>query len=100
MSKNSYPFCEIEKNGKVVEYISTVNKYIQIAPTLSIDLKCNACGGADHITAIVDPKSGPKRVWICANRHCKSNQMDCIPKRGGGAFYNPPRSPMEQQEDS
>lgn len=70
--KNHLP----KQEAKVVEFIAVLGGWKKLdRPTLSSDLCCAICSGTEHYCPHCDPAIDARRVWICANGSCESNNM-------------------------
>lgn len=71
-------------DGKIVEFIAVIGGHRKIEPTLSTEIKCNACDGKEHYAPWFSDEA---RVWICANSVCVTTQLKNMSK----ATITPPK---------
>ena len=61
-------------DGKIVEMIAVLGGWRKLDnPILSTDLQCVICSNKEHYTPFIDPLKDTRRIWICANGDCVTN---------------------------
>ena len=80
MKKVNFATFAYETEGKTVDWIATVNRYIPIKPTNSKEITCTICKGSDHYAPYMYAQNDIRRVWVCGNPKCESMLMENIPK--------------------
>jgi len=67
-------FLSEENEGKIVELMAVLGGYRKLEePTLSTEICCSICSGTEHGAPYYDPPTDNRRVWICHNGLCGSN---------------------------